>query len=340
VTEPPAAEGAAIPNATQTSAPVAPPLTEVPNASPELARLYNQLPDDQNPYKLLEKAARAQTFEMKKGYTDQANALTERYTRDGIPLPSGTVNFPGVAEAAGEKARIAKIYEGEGTSITNFNSQMSEMQSGFGSRSMTVDGLREILKTAETGKFGEIQADLYNVAASIGLANAKQIQQAADFQTAMKLFASGILESGMKDKIGPQISNADLMLISRTQGGGENLPAANRNIIGAMYGKLMYDRAKVAAWDDFVKAEGGIDKISTTEQRDWERKFGKENNILDFVEQGKANTPVAGEVDPGKTLQSYYKKGWKYVDPKTGRTFVYQGKNDDGQPIYRFLKNG
>ena len=130
-----------------------------------------------------------------------------------------------------------------------------------------------------------------------------------------------------------------MIIVSRTQGGGENLPAANRNIIGAMYGKLMYDRAKVAAWDDYIEKQGGIDNITTTKQRNWEREFGQKNNIMDFVKEGKANTPVAGEVIPGKTLPSYYNEGWKYVDDKTGRVFVYQGLGENNQPIYRFLKS-
>lgn len=307
--------------------------TELPNANPELARLFSQLPDDQNPYKLLEKAGRAMTFEMKKTYTDQANALMQQYRENGIPLPSGTVLFPGAAEAAAEKAKIASIAQGEGTQITEFNDQMSDMQTGFAPRTMIAEGLRDSLSSASTGRFTEFKTDLVNAAASLGLANAKQIEEAADAQTAMKYFAQGILDSGMKDKIGPQISNADLMLVAKGQGTVENLPEANRNIIGAMYGKLLYDKAKVEAWDKFVQDEGGLANITTTERRQWERKFGEENNILDFVKRGKAETPVAGELNT-KRDPSYFKEGWKYVDPRTGRIFVFKGfKEVDGKKV-------
>ena len=326
----------AIPNATQTSAPVAPLATtetEIPNANPALAQLYSQLPDDQNPYKLLEKAARAQTFEMKKGYTDQANALTQQYRDNGIPLPSGNVNFPGVPEAAAERKRIEAIGEGEAKNITEFNDQMSDMQTGFGSRSLIVDGLRETLTTAESGRFAEFKSELVNAAASLGLANADQIEQAADIQTAMKFFAQSILDSGMKDKIGPQISNADLMLVAKGQGTIENLAAANRNILGAMYGKLLYDRAKVAGWDEFVEEKGGLSNISSTDRRKWEREFGQENKIMDFVKQGKADTPVAGELSVNRD-PSYFKEGWKYVDRNTGRVFIVKGfKEVNGKKV-------
>jgi hypothetical protein len=336
VTAAPAVEAPDIPNATQTSAPVAPPVetdTTVTNANPELARLYSQLPDDQNPYKLLEKANRAMTFEMAQSYRDQANALTQQYRDSGIPLPSGNVGFPGVAETAAERRRIEELGAGEAKIVNDFNTQMADTQSGFGSRTMIVDGLRDVLTTAESGRFAEFKADLVNAAAALGLANAAQLEEAADVQTAMKLFANSILDSGMKDKIGPQISNADLMLVARGQGTIENLAAANRNIIGAMYGKLVYDRAKVAAWDDFVDAEGGIANVTSTDRRRFEREFGEQNKIMDFVRQGKADTPVAGELSVNRD-PSYFKEGWKYVDRNTGRVFIVKGfKEVNGKKV-------
>ena len=149
----------------------------------------------------------------------------------------------------------------------------------------------------------------------------------------MKFFAQSILDSGMKDKIGPQISNADLMLVSKGQGTVENLAAANRNILGAMYGKLLYDRAKVAGWDDFVEEKGGLSNISSTDRRKWERDFGQENKIMDFVKQGKAETPVAGELSVPRD-PSYFKEGWKYVDPQSGRIFLVKGfKEVNGKKV-------
>jgi hypothetical protein len=334
VTEPVAGEPvvpAAVPETETAPAPAAE--TAVPNANPELARLFSQLPDDQNPYKLLEKAGRAMTFDMKKGYTDQANTLMQQYRENGIPLPSGTVLFPGTAETSARKKQIEEIGVGEAKSITEFNNQMSDMQTGFGSRSLIVDGLRDTLTTAESGRFAEFKSDLINAAASLGLANADQIEQAADIQTAMKYFAQSILDSGMKDKIGPQISNADLMLVAKGQGTVENLAAANRNILGAMYGKLLYDRAKVSAWDDFVEGKGGLANISSSDRRKWEREFGEKNSIMEFVKKGKADTPVAGELSV-KRDPSYFKEGWKYVDPQTGRVFIVKGfKEVNGKKV-------
>ena len=308
--------------------------SEIPPTDPVLENFFGQLPDDQNPYKFYEKADRAPTKELKQFYLERAEALFERYNTQGVPIPGkGMVNLPGSAEAAAERARILKSAEGETEQITQFNNNMSDMQTGFGSRSLIVDGLRETLTTAESGRFAEFKSELVNAAASIGLANADQIEQAADIQTAMKFFAQSILDSGLKDKIGPQISNADLMLVSKGQGTVENLAAANRNILGAMYGKLLYDRAKVAGWDDFVEEKGGLPNISSTDRRKWERDFGKENNIMDFVKQGKADTPVAGELSVNRDA-SYFKEGWKYVDPQSGRIFIVKGfKEVNGKKI-------
>lgn len=308
-------------------APAPAPTANVPApVSGELAALYSQLPDELNPLHWMKMAQGAQTTEDYSLASDRAAKLTEQYQENGIPLPGGVVPFPGSNEAVARKARVTGAATAEGAQIGDYNKSIGETYATFPSRTVVVNGLRDVLKSAETGKFTEFKADLVNAAQTLGLANAEQLAQAEDLQTAMKYFANSILDSGMKDKIGPQISNADLQLVAKGQGTVENLPVANRRILGAMYGKLLYDQARVKAWDDFVTEKGGLENITPTQQREWERAFNAQGGVKDYVEQGIAETPVAGELSVPRPV-SYFKPGYKYVTPE-GRVFRVKGFKD------------
>ena len=296
----------------------------------------SKLPPGQNPYALLEaadRAAKAGDPELYQSLLEQSQKLMQDYKATGIPMPDGTVvPFPGSQESLARGERLKTLATGEATQVNEYNKGISEAQSTFNSRGIVVDGLRQALSTAETGKFAELKADLVNAAASLGLANSEQIAEAEDIQIAMKYFAQGILDSGMKDSIGPQISNADLILVAKGQGTVENLPVANRKIVGAMYGKLMYDRAKNAAFDNFVAERGGLASVTPTDIRNWERNFSKTEPVSKYIEQGIANTPVAGELDATRP-PDYLKPGYKYVHPN-GRVFLYKGtKEVNGQTV-------
>ena len=323
--------------------PVPPPDSEgaLPPAAPtppegEAVSLLSKLPPGQNPYALLEaadRAAKAGDPELYQSLLEQSQKLMQDYKATGIPMPDGTVvPFPGSQESLARGERLKTLATGEATQVNEYNKGISEAQSTFNSRGIVVDGLRQALSTAETGKFAELKADLVNAAASLGLANSEQIAEAEDIQIAMKYFAQGILDSGMKDSIGPQISNADLILVAKGQGTVENLPVANRKIVGAMYGKLMYDRAKNAAFDNFVAERGGLASVTPTDIRNWERNFSKTEPVSKYIEQGIANTPVAGELDATRP-PDYLKPGYKYVHPN-GRVFLYKGtKEVNGQTV-------
>lgn len=302
----------------------------VSSGNTELDKMYAQLPNELNPNYWTQMAESAMTSEDYTRASQRAAELTKQYQESGIPLPSGLVPFPGSIEMETQKIGAGKAKEADVGIVSDLSKQMSDMQSGFSSRTMIVDGLRDSLSTAETGKFAELKTDIVNAMNSFGLANADMVEEAADLQTAMKYFAQSILDSGMKDKIGPQISNADLNLVAKGQGTIENLPAANRRIIGAMYGKLLYDKAKAEAWDEYISEKGGIQNISASDSRQWQRKFGEENPIGEYVKRGIAETPVAGELSV-KRPSSYFKEGYKYVDPKNGRTFVVKGFKKIGE---------
>lgn len=302
-------------------------------AETKVWEVYSKLPPQQNPYYWYSRAAQAEKAgdaELAKQYRDDAAKIyKEDYERGYILVPGeGRVPFPFKLE----QQREAKTVEGDVGQVLEYNKGISETQATFTPRTVVVDGLRSSLASGETGKFSEFKADLVNAAASLGLANAEQIAEAENIQIAMKYFAQGILDSGMKDKIGPQISNADLMLVAKGQGTVENLPVANRKIVGAIYGKLMYDRAKAEAFDKFLSEKGGIGKVSSSDIRAWEREFGKKNSVLNYIEKGIADTPVAGELNVQRP-DNYLKPGYKYVHPN-GRVFIYNGMVErDGKKV-------
>lgn len=331
-------EAAATPGAVAT-APLPPPaeggVPPMPGLSPEAANIFNKLPPGQNPYKILQDAENAKiagNAELYQSLLKQSQDMLADYKANGITMPDGTVvPMPGSQEVAARGKKLEGLATGEANQVTKYNEGISETQASLTPRTIVTDGLRSALASTETGKFSEMKADIINAAASLGLANADQIAEAEDIQVAMKYFAQGILDSGMKDKIGPQISNADLTLVAKGQGTVENLPVANRKIVGAMYGKLMYDRAKSAAFDQFVTEKGGLANVSPTDIRNWERDFAKTDPVSKYVDEGIANTPVAGELY--NRDEDYLKPGYKYVHPN-GRVFIYHGMKDvNGQKV-------
>jgi hypothetical protein len=305
-------------------------------AENEIMSVLSKLPRGLNPYALLEDAELAKKAgnpELYQSLLEQSQKLLQDYKVSGVTMPDGTVvALPQSQETAARGEKLKTLATGEAAQVTDYNKGVSETQASFTPRGIVIDGLRSALSTAETGRFSELKADLVNAAASLGLANAEQIAEAENIQIAMKYFAQGVLDSGMKDKIGPQISNADLMLVAKGQGTVENLPVANRKIVGAMYGKLMYDRAKNTAFDKFVSERGGLASVSPTDIRNWERDFSASEPVSKYIEQGIANTPVAGELDATRP-EGYLKPGYKYVHPN-GRVFIYNGKKEiNGQMV-------
>ena len=323
--EPSATEGAA--SAATEGAPEempAPPEGQASTGNPELDSLYSQLPKELNPNHWTQIAENAQTIEYYLDASRTAIDLTKQYQSEGIPLPSGTVMFPGQEQ----KLRTEKAIGLDVENVNKFDSSISDIQSSLSSRKMISEGLRESLSKAETGKFASIKADLISALNTFGLATPDQLAEAADVQTAMKYFAQSVLDSGMKDKIGPQISNADLQLVATGTGSVENIAAANRRIVGAVYGKLMHDQKKAEEWNKFVIERGGIDKIKSVDVRQWQDNFGKTYKLSDYVQEGIKNTPVKGEVGPDTPLENL-RVGYKYVMPD-GSTKVYTGIEEDG----------
>jgi hypothetical protein len=319
------------------------------DAQPELqtGSAYSNLPNEYNPdYWTAQAEAQAQKiakatfagmptaeYETARDVALKKAEYLRGFAKDQKMLtPEGIKPLPGAQEAEARQSTLTTTASGAAQANIDTDNQISALNSDMASRSMVIDGLRDTLKTTETGKFTEFKTDLVNALASLGIASADQVREAGDAQTAMKYFAQSILDSGVKDKIGPQISNADLELVKRGTGSVEQLALANRNILGAMAGKRDYDRAKINSWNDFVKSKGGIENIKSDERRQWLLDFDKGGEtVMKIVLQGKANTPVAGELST-KQPNSYFHEGWQYVAPN-GLIFVYKTKKVNGKKV-------
>ena len=295
----------------------------------EAESLLSQLPEQQRPSYFYDAARRLASAggspEEVMAIVKQGNDLLQGYIEDGIPLPSGgLVMFPGKEQ----RLRTEKAIDLDVENVSKFDTGISDIQSGLSSRKVISEGLRESLSKAETGKFASFKSDLVSALNTFGMATPEQLAEAADIQTAMKYFAQSVLDSGMKDKIGPQISNADLQLVATGTGSVENIAAANRRIVGAVYGKLMHDEKKAEEWNKFVLKRGGLDKIKSVDVREWQIKFGDQYKLSEFVKEGIKNTPVKGEVSLDTPIESL-KAGYKYVMPD-GKIKLYTGIEEDG----------
>lgn len=301
----------------------APPATGV-----DLKAIYAGVDPSENPYewdKKAEQARAAGRSDLVQAAVDKAQYFRQRDFDRGYIISNGNrVPYPFKQEQiATEEATKLNV-----KNVIDFDNGMSELQSSLPTRTMISEGLRDSLSRAETGKFASTKADLISALNSFGLATPEQLSQAADIQTAMKYFAQSILDSGMKDKIGPQISNADLQLVSTGTGSVENIAAANRRIVGAVYGKIMYDSLKADEWNKFVEKNGGqVERIKPIDFRKWQQQFEKEHSLVSFVKKAVADTPVKGEISLD-TPQDYFRVGYKYVMPD-GKIKTYTGKEED-----------
>lgn len=326
----PATPSGEMPSAAGTEA-VTPPGEPAAGGSPassgnsELDALYSQLPDEMNPNYWNSMAQNAMTTEDYSLAAQRAAELTRQYQENGIPLPSGLVQFPGKSEMQTQQ-EIRKYQTESGLKATSDQTERADVNiANYQVAKNTLDQAAANLATTQTGQLADTKAYLVTALNSLGLsADADALDQAVGVEKLNKAFSQILFNGGLKDKIGSQIAATELQMFSRGFGDVNLEPAANRFIVGTMRGILDMEYKRSEDWINMVNERNGA-PMSRRQIAAWQMQWAKDNPITDFVEQSIANTPVKGELnfsDPSSRAKA--KPGYKYVLPDN-RIAIYNG---------------
>ena len=309
-------------------------------AENELAEIYSNLPQEQNPYywdNRVRIAENAGAPELANQYREKAAEIRQRdFERGYFLVPGqGRVPYPGKLDQQQaeelNKLQTAGAYEATSEQTKRAQSNIQTFQSA----QSTLQAAAEKLATAETGQFADAKAYLVTALNSIGVPqDAEALQKATTVQELRKVFSQILFSGGLKDKIGSQIAATELEMFSRGFGDVNLEPGANRYIIGTMRGILDMERKRAADWLAFVE-ESGEKPLSRREIAKWEQEWNAENPAADFVKSGIGATPVKGEIDwtrwnsdPDYREAIEFTPGYQYVMP-TGEVKVYTGNPED-----------
>lgn len=307
-----------------------------------LKALYKGVPDALNPYYWDERARIADAAgkpDIADGYRDKAAEQRAKDQERGyVMVPGkGRVPYPGRMEQKTaeiqneEQAKIAVKATDEQTARAFDNIKTVQAAAN------TLDGAANALKTTETGRFADAKSYAVTALKSLGLeADAALLQQAEGTQKLNKVFSQILFSGGLKDKIGSQIAATELEMFSKGFGDVNLEPGANRYIVGVMRGMLNMESQRSQDWLAFVEKNGNR-PMSRADIAKWEAEWNRQNPASQFVNQGIATTPVAGEVDWArfgtdaeyqKAWAAKFKPGYQYVMPD-GVVKTYTGRRED-----------
>ena len=313
-----------MPPATGSEGVVAPGETATPAqpTSNELDSLYSQLPDEQNPNYWTQMAQNAMTTEDYTMASQRAAELTKQYQENGIPLPSGVVQFPGKMEMQ-TKQDIRKLQTESNFKATSDQTERAQNSiATYQTTRNTLDQAAFKLATTETGQLADTKAYLVTALNSLGLSDdADRLDQASGVQELNKIFSQILFNGGLKDKIGSQIAAQELQMYSRGFGDVNLEPTVNRFIVGTMRGILDMENQRSQDWIAEMDRNGDA-PMSRRQIAAWEIQWNKDHSITKYVDSSIANTPVKGELnfsDPSSRAKA--KPGYKYVIPKGNYPF-------------------
>jgi hypothetical protein len=322
----PADTGAALPSEAGVSN--SPPAgAEMPIVSGEAAALLNQLPDEQNPLKIIEMAQGAQTSDDYMAAVKLAQEMLSNYQEKGIPLPGGAVAYPGTYEMQAQKDLTKLRTEGAYKATSEQTERAQKTVASYQPSRNTLDQAATMLATTSTGQFAETKSYLVTALNSLGLsADAGLLQQATGAQELKKIFSQILFNGGLKDKIGSDIAAKELEMFNQGFGNINLEPAVNRFIVGTMRGVLDMEAKRAEDWIKFAD-ENSDTPLSRRNIVDWEIQWNKQNPISNFVKQSISNTPAKNEVTLD-TPEDYFTVGYKYVMPD-GKIKTYTGREED-----------
>ena len=305
-----------------------------------LVEIYNNLPQEQNPYywdNRVRIAENAGNPDLASQYREKAAEIRQRdFERGYFLIPGqGRVAYPGKLEQQQaeelNKLQTAGAYDATSEQTKRAQSNIQTFQTAQNA----LEAAAEKLAKADTGQFAEAKSYLVTALNSIGVPqDAEALEKATTVQELRKIFSQILFSGGLKDKIGSQIAASELEMYSRGFGDVNLEPGANRYIVGTMRGLLEMERKRAADWLAFTE-ESGEKPLSRREIARWEQEWNAENPASDFVKSGIGSTPVKGEIDwkrwnsdPEYRGAIQFTPGYQYVMPK-GEVKVYTGNPED-----------
>lgn len=318
----PAASGApgAIPPSSSEG--IASPPAGAASESAELDKLYSQLPDEMNPNYWVSMAKNAMTVEDYTSASQRAAELTAQYQKEGIPIPSGAVSFPGMSEKQARQKRVELGAEQSGKSVNQiYTDLVSAPQQNYAQTYNSLQQASEVLQNFESGSLATVKGQITGLMQSLGLpVDQKSLENAADVEKLQKIFIGGLLNSGLREKFGT-VAVGELDLAMKSTGSPNTQPSANRSIVGTMKGVMDWQRGRAEALAQFIEENGGLNAVDPIALQKYASTW--DNELPKYVEAAIADTPVKGDIDwSSPEARKRVKVGRKYILPD-GRVATY-----------------
>jgi len=194
--------------------------------------------------------------------------------------------------------------------------QMSEVDKGLGERSDSrpaararINDASKLLSLWQSGRLNDIKAAAPSIAAALGLNIDKYaLDNVASYETFTKDATQAMFDK-VKD-LGGRILVTEIEGQKQANMNPDLQPKTNRNIIGTAKGLM---DAEDKFFDEYNTWRAGEGKYANTAQYNaWKSAWRKnpENDLEKFIDQGRANTPVRGDMP---TNEKELKKNYKYV---------------------------
>jgi len=196
--------------------------------------------------------------------------------------------------------------------------QMGDVDKGLGDRSDSrpaararINDASKLLSLWQSGRLSDIKAAAPAIAASLGLdIKNYALNDAASYETFTKDATQAMFDK-VKD-LGGRILVTEIEGQKQANMNPDLQPKTNRNIIGVAKGLM---DAEDKFFDDYNTWRAGDGKYANLAQYNaWKAAWRKDpqNNLDNFIDQGRANTPVRGDF---ATNEKERKAGYKYVIP-------------------------
>lgn len=289
--------------------------------------VFANVSDDYNPYVLRQKAEGQkrliQTAEQNglpspqgaaalyKDYLERAKAIENNEVQ--VQFKDGTTGYiPEIQEAANKKAYLGKSMELNAASMTKNDEDLGAKAQTRPEALARINDAAHILELYASGAISDWKAQIPAVAEALGLKiDPAKLDDTAYQQTFTKLATQAMFDR-VKD-LGGRILVTEIEGQKRANMNPDLQPKTNRNIIGTAKGLMA---AEDKFFDDYnnwradTSDKGGA-YASPAQYNLWKAKWQKDNKIDDFIEKGKAATPVKGDL-PETGLR---RAGYQYIIP-------------------------